>query len=275
MTPQPTRVPARLQHQPLHQQPHLVANMSDLKKSELRQELEKLGERPPTNWTKIQLKYRLEELTGQDMSVSSKSRNKKVSEMSVWVKELNKNKEKRKTEFISWCERELAMTNLDSYTKARIEMEAMKKIMTLSEPDGSDPVSFGKYGPQTYAETARIDPSYCRWVVHTAKTNAADADPRLIRFSRWLNDQDQREMVPAENPVTTKYPLQEPKTVTMTTTTTTSTASSSGYQQQMSQLVETVAALRDEVAALQSRRRGRLPSRTTRNRPLRELRQPS
>ncbi|CAE7923129.1 unnamed protein product [Symbiodinium necroappetens] len=227
ITPQPTRVPARLQRQPLQQHPHLVLNMSDLKKAELRQELEKLGEHPPTSWTKIQLKHRLEELTGQDMSVSTKSRTKKVSEMSVWVKELNKN-------------------------KARIEMEAMKKIMMLSEPDGSDPVSFGKYGPQTYAETTRIDPSYCRCVVHTAKTNAADADPRLIRFGHWLNDQDQREMVPAENPVTTKYPLQEPKTVTMTTTTTTSTASSSGYQQQMNLLVETVAALRNEVAALKS-----------------------
>lgn len=226
--------------------------MSDLKKDELRQQLRNLGEEPPTRWTKIQLRHRLEELTGQDMSVTTKSRNKTISPMAALVKELNKHKEKRKTEFIAWCERELAMTNLDTWTKARIEMEAMKKIMILAEPDGTDPVSFGRNGALTYAEVARIDPSYCRWVLHTANTNAAEADPRLLRMARWLREQEQREMVPEAPPVQSKYPLQEPKTLTMTATTTTSTASSSGYQQQMNLLVDTVAALRDEVAALKS-----------------------
>ncbi|CAE7250584.1 unnamed protein product [Symbiodinium necroappetens] len=170
--------------------------MADLTREELRAVMVQLGEQPPRGWTKVELAFRISELTGEDMSVKLKGKNKDKSPLQELTQRLNAAARERKSALISFCEKELRMSNLDSWTVSRIQMAGMQRVMELTEGDFRDTVSFGKHGLLTYQELYDQDQSYCRWVVQTARDRPTESDPRLRRLARWIERQDDAELQP-------------------------------------------------------------------------------
>ncbi|CAE7735180.1 RE1, partial [Symbiodinium sp. CCMP2456] len=161
---------------------------------ELRAVLIQLGEQPLRDWTKLELAFRIAELTGEDMSVNIKKKSKDKSPMQELTQKLNAAARTRKSELIRFCESELRMTNLDRWTVDRIKMEGMKRVMELTEGDFRDAVSFGRHGLLTYQELYTQEKSYCQWVLQTARDRPTESDPRLRRLARWIESQDHAEL---------------------------------------------------------------------------------
>ena len=170
--------------------------MADLKLEELRAALAQLGETAPKTWTRAEIRVRLEELTGEDLSKNVKSKHQDVSPAQQLTKKLNAAANRRKADLVSFCEQELRMSNIDKWTMNRIQMEGLKKVLEITEGDFRDLVSFGKHGLLTYQELYDQDKSYCRWVVETAQERQEKSDFRLRRLARWIQKQDEEELKP-------------------------------------------------------------------------------
>ena len=84
--------------------------MADLSREQLRQILENLGETPNPRWTKVELRHRISEKTGEDMGRNVKSQAKALSPCQQLVKELNKASGKRKADLIQFCLQTLKMS---------------------------------------------------------------------------------------------------------------------------------------------------------------------
>ena len=169
--------------------------MADLTRAEMRQALTQLGETPPSKWTKPELRLRLEQVTGEDMSQRVKKESKQRSPYDEIVRRMNA-ASKRKATLIEFCRQELNMHNLDSWTIVRIQHEAMKVIYTVAPADATDLVGFGMHGRLTYRDLRLQQPGYVKWVKETARKNTGEADPRLLRLARWLETEGDEEMVP-------------------------------------------------------------------------------
>ena len=170
--------------------------MADLKLEELRAALAQLGETAPKTWTRAEIRVRLEELTGEDLSKNVKSKHQDASPAQQLTKKLNAAANRRKADLVSFCEQELRMSNIDKWTMNRIQMEGLKKVLEITEGDFRDLVSFGKHGLLTYQELYDQDKSYCRWVVETAQERQEKSDFRLRRLARWIQKQDEEELKP-------------------------------------------------------------------------------
>ena len=161
--------------------------MSDLNREQLRKALLAMGEQAPTTWTKVELKLRLQELTGEDMSKTSRQLGRaEESEYQRWYKKLRKAMGKRKADLCSFVETELGLTNVDNFSVSRLEIVALQRIMEISKPDGSDPLGFGKHSTETYQQVHAKDPGYCKWVCQTAAENGQTSDPVCVALpSGW------------------------------------------------------------------------------------------
>ncbi|CAE7925780.1 unnamed protein product [Symbiodinium necroappetens] len=168
--------------------------MAGLKVDELRAALIQLGETPPRGWTRAELMVRLEELTGEDMSKTMKTKHKNQSPAQALTKKLNAAAAKRKADLVEFCQTELRMSNIDAWTKTRIQMEGVKKILEITEGDFRDLVSFGLHGLLTYGDLYEQEKGYCRWVVNTARERKELSDFRLRRLARWIEQQDENEL---------------------------------------------------------------------------------
>ena len=117
-----------------------LAVITDLSLAELRTALKDLGEDVPLHWTKVELRYRLEEVTGKNTSVNVKNKNTaETSPMQTMVKRLN-TASRKKSDLLAFCTNELSLTNLENKTIAQLQMEAMKAISAHTAPHGSDVV---------------------------------------------------------------------------------------------------------------------------------------
>ena len=128
--------------------------MTDLSREELRLALAQLGEQPPSSWTKVELRLRLEQVSGEDMSQKVKNKPADRSPYEILVAQLNASSKNKRT-LIRFCENELRMTNLDSWSIPRIQHEAMKEIYQHAEAHPSDLVGFGAHAALTYRQIHR------------------------------------------------------------------------------------------------------------------------
>ena len=172
--------------------------MTDLTREELRLALRQVGEDPPMRWTKPELRLRLEQVTGEDMSKKVKKETVEQSPYEELVKRMNA-ASRRKQDLIEFCHKELRMTNLDRMTIAMIQHAAMYKIYEMAPMHPSDLVGFGKHGRMTYRALRQQEPGYAKWVKETARNDEGKnlSDPRLIRVARWLENEGDEEMIPA------------------------------------------------------------------------------
>ena len=171
--------------------------MTDLTREELRLALRQVGEDPPARWTKPELRLRLEQVTGEDMSKKVKKETVERSPYEDLVKRMNA-ASRRKQELIDFCHKELRMSNMDRMTIAMIQHAAMFKIYEMAPAHPSDIVGFGTHGRLTYRALRQQEPGYAKWVKETARKDEGknQSDPRLIRLARWLENEGDEEMVP-------------------------------------------------------------------------------
>ena len=156
------------------------------------------GEEPPISWTNVELRLRLAEVTGEDMSKTSRQLQiDDRSEYSILMKEMRKAANKKKVDLQKFVTEQLRLTNVEGFTVARLELAAVERILEVTTPHATDPVGFGRNAAKTYQQTLVSDPQYCQWVKETAKTEMCN--PRLSRFAKWLTSLDRDEMIPEKS----------------------------------------------------------------------------
>ncbi|CAE7550693.1 unnamed protein product, partial [Symbiodinium pilosum] len=91
--------------------------------------LSNLGENPVPSWTKVELRHRIAEKTGEDMARNIKTKQKAESPYQQLIKELNRASNKKKADVIEFCQTKLGMSETHNKTIPQLQMDAMKKIM--------------------------------------------------------------------------------------------------------------------------------------------------
>ncbi|CAE7036286.1 RE1, partial [Symbiodinium sp. CCMP2456] len=167
---------------------------------ELRLALAQLGEQPPSSWTKVELRLRLEQVTGEDMSQKIKKKPIDRSPYEIMVAQLNASSKNKRT-LINFCERDLMMHNLDRWSIPRIQHEAMKKIYNQTAAHPSDLVGFGAHAALTYRQIQHEQEGYCLWLKKEAKKGPDECDARLIRLANWLEMEGDIEMKASESKI--------------------------------------------------------------------------
>ena len=211
--------------------------------------LSDLGEQPIPSWTKIELRHRIAEKTGEDMSHNLKSKNKALSPSQVLIKELNKASNKKKADLVEFCTMKLGMSGLSNRTIAQLQMDAMKRIMETTPAHPYDQVGFGKYSERYYHEILTTFPDYGKWIKTTYAENGSSCEARLQRLAIWLEEADKEEFqtarptMPSAKGYAKKIPEVNPP----------GSSSSSSIDPGQALLTEMMGAIRDlrqEVAAL-------------------------
>ena len=223
----------------------LAPPMTDLTREELRLALAQLGETPPSSWTKVELRFRLEQVSGEDMTQKIKKKPAERSPYEILVAQLNASSKNKRT-LIKFCETDLHMHNLNQWSVPRIQHEAMKKIYQFAEAHPSDLVGFGRHAAQTYRQIQEEHESYCQWVKSESKKGPDECDPRLIRLAPWLIKEGDEEM----KSVTSKIDVLKLKAATQRTAKDTASSSSEGDTKLIQNMYETIETLKAEVAAL-------------------------
>ena len=233
--------------------------MSGMTNQQLRAQIQKYGENPPSRWTKAELQMRLEELSGQNAFVAAPKARAEKSQYQQLVQDLNA-AARKKDHLIAFCEKTLRLNVSQNMTINQMRREAMFAIYQKSTPDPTDVVGFGKHASLTYEEIKMHHPDYARWVTTTASENAADSDPRLQRLAGWLENNPARVGHAATTMARRAEASQDVKVPLPETTKSKGkkTSASSGYSEseasasssQVSMLAHLVEQLREEVADL-------------------------
>ena len=229
--------------------------MADMTREQLRQELKNQGEDAPRQWTKVELRLRLEEMTGEPWSTSKTNAKGEKSDYEKMVVRLN-TASRRKSDLLKFCETQLKMANLESYTIPRIQQLAMAKIYEVSESDPRDKIGFGKYTDVSYGEIQELDSNYCTWVQETVRSEGREGCcHRMVRLANWLNKQSEEEMRPDGKP-TGKHvpPRRGGRRSTATSSNNIMDPATREYLQategRMAQMMDAIENLRDEMVAL-------------------------
>ena len=225
-------------------------SMADLTREQLRQVLTDLGETPVPSWTKVELRHRIFEKTGEDMSKNVKAQSKAVSPCQQLVKELNRASNKKKADLVTFCTEKLGMpTPSVNRTVAQLQMDAMKRIMQTTPPHQYDVVGFGKYSDRSYLEIQHQFREYGMWVRQTYAENKDTCDSRLQRLAVWLESQENEELKTPETPLERFKGYQKPK-AKATTPATSSSSTSDPNNEVLTEMLGAIKELRQEVAAL-------------------------
>eukprot|EP00435_Cladocopium_sp_Y103_P060537 s526_g22.t1 len=228
-----------------------MPTIASLKKPELIEAIQNLGEEPPTAWGTVELRCRLAELEEAHGIIRQSGKTK--TPLQQWVVKLN-TATKKKCVLEEFAQQELGITNVGNSTMTQIQKAGMERIYVMSATHPSDPVGFGENAHMTYEELQEVNPGYCQWVMKMASEGSTCY--RLSRLATWLENNPKT----AENMVTQKkMPVAKAKSSSQKSR---SRASSSSAQSEaiketqamMGTLVEVVKDLKNEVEALKEER---------------------
>ena len=176
--------------------------MERLTRPELVLHLRALGEESPENWTRLEIKQRIQEINEENPSMVTAAPNKTALE--TQMAQLSKNSRKKST-LREYLEKELHIEVSDMDTVAAMQRKATNKILQECPVHGSDAMGFGKYSQLSLQETYLKDPDYCRWARATKAEGPCNI--RLERFVRWLEKTEEeggpKEMMTETNKTTT------------------------------------------------------------------------
>ena len=239
--------------------------VSQMKKSELIEELRKQGETPPEKWGVVELRSRVLQIYEERGIPTKKNQRTDMREMVV---QLNK-ASSRKNTLQQHC-RDLGIPVTGNETKPQLQKAAMIRIYEKSTPDPMDPVGFGKAAALTYAEI-RSDTQYCNWVRTTWKEDPQGCCPQLGRLAQWLIAEERKmfdskdaEILPVKTqgyhhdeptPMVTPAPTRVRVKQESAASSAGSANSSTAVMEMMGILTETVKELKEEVAELSSQKR--------------------
>ena len=246
-------------------------NTSGMTNAQLRAEIQKYGENPPSRWTKTELQLRLEELSGTNAFVAAPKAKAEKSQYQQLVQDLN-TANRRKDSLMEFCQNSLKLNVNKNMTMNQMRRDAMMAIYHRSQPDPTDVVGFGKHASLTYEEVKVHHKEYAKWVITTAHEET-DTDPRLQRLAGWLENNPARVgqamttlTQRAEASQHQKQPAMETKTKNAKTK-----ASSEGYassegsvnSQKIDQLANMMEQVREELSELKKEKDPRRRKTTT------------
>ena len=156
-------------------------DMERLTRPELVLHLRALGEESPENWTRLEIKQRIQEINEETPSMATAAPNK--TPLETQMAQLSKNSRKKST-LREYLEKELNIEVSDMDTVAATQRKATNKILQECPVHGADAMGFGKYSQLSLQETYLKDPDYCRWARATKAEGPCNI--RLERFVRWL-----------------------------------------------------------------------------------------
>ncbi|OLQ06743.1 hypothetical protein AK812_SmicGene9941 [Symbiodinium microadriaticum] len=156
-------------------------DMERLTRPELVLHLRALGEESPENWTRLEIKQRIQEINEETPSMTTAAPNK--TPLETQMAQLSKNSRKKST-LREHLEKELNIEVNDMDTVAAMQRKATNKILQECPVHGADAMGFGKYSQLSLQETYLKDPDYCRWARATKAEGPCNI--RLERFVRWL-----------------------------------------------------------------------------------------
>ncbi|CAK9027252.1 Copia protein [Durusdinium trenchii] len=213
--------------------------VSQMKKSELIEELRKQGETPPEKWGVVELRSRVLQIYEERGIPTKKNQRTDMREMVV---QLNK-ASSRKNTLQQHC-RDLGIPVTGNETKPQLQKAAMIRIYEKSTPDPMDPVGFGKAAALTYAEI-RSDTQYCNW--ERKMFDSKDAEILPVKTQGYHHD----EPTPMVTPAPTRVRVKQESAASSAGSANSSTA----VMEMMGILTETVKELKEEVAELSSQKR--------------------
>lgn len=231
--------------------PASTMSLSAMSRTELVEALEKLGETPPTKWSRVELRTRLMELYEEKGIAYGR---KQKTELRQGVVKLNQ-VSRKKYELQKWCQETLQIPVNGNETIAQLQRAAMVKIYQTTQADETDPVGFGKAASLSYGEVL-IDTQYCQWVMNTAQEG--QCSPQLARLASWLEQQQQAKVKTEDVPMKKGYPEPQPKIYpkakSVRSSTSQASASSSATMDALAQIMETMKELKEEVNELKEDR---------------------
>lgn len=223
-----------------------------MSRSELVEAIEKMGETPPSKWSRIELRTRLMELYEEKGIAYGR---KQKTELRQGVVKLNQ-VSRKKFELQKWCQETLQIPVSGNETIAQLQRAAMVKLYQTTQADETDPVGFGKAASLSYGEVL-TDTQYCQWVIATAQEG--QCSPQLARLASWLEQQHQESKNKnTDVPMKKGYPEPQPR-VTMKakpekSSGSQTSASSSATMEVLAQLMETMKEIKEEVNELKEDR---------------------
>ena len=137
--------------------------------------LQQKGVEVPRNWTVLEIKARLAEISQE--GATSGELDKKLKML--------KKATKKKSELVEFLKREEIETN-SNQTMAQMYARGLQAITEKFEPSGIEKVGFGKNAELTFLELKAEQPSYLDWC-RTTVMESDGVDWRMKRLVEWAN----------------------------------------------------------------------------------------
>lgn len=154
-------------------------SLQKMTKAELIAEINKLGETPPSKWSKVELTTRLCQLYEEKGISYGRQQKTELRKMVVALNQASR----KKADLMEFCTQTVGVHISGNHTIPQMQKLALTRIYEMTTPDASDPVGFGKGASLSYAEI-KEDKQYCHWVIQTSKEGTCC--PQLARLARWL-----------------------------------------------------------------------------------------
>ena len=159
-----------------------MPTIASLKKPELIEAIQNLGEEPPESWGVVELRCRLGEL--EEMHGILRQRGTVKSPLQQMVVKLN-TATKKKSALQAFAQ-ELGITNVGNSTVGQLQKTCLERIYVQTPTSPTDAVGFGEHAHMTYEELREVDPDYCQWVRKMA--SEGQTCYRLSRLATWLEN---------------------------------------------------------------------------------------
>ena len=232
-------------------------------KEQLRQEIAVLtsGEDPPSTWSKTELKCRLAVLREENgMTVSGRGQSKTPLQQAI--SKLN-TASKNKSNLRKHLREAMGISVDDNETMLQMQKKGVAYLYENVMVVDGDVVGFGRHAALTYLEVVTEYPRYTAWVKQTAREEK-ECCPQLRRLATWIEQTENGKSVTTTKSVPA---LQEPPPEV-------SSSASQGTSRRipprperhnsqpksaedtkvMSQLLETMKEIKEEVAELRGER---------------------
>lgn len=152
-------------------------------RSDLIQEMARLGEEAPKVWTIPEIQSRLDELYEEKGLM--RTRGKTLTPLRHYMVEINRYS-KRKADLQNYLQQHMMIPLTGNETISDLQKKGIKKAYETTQGMGEDPVGFGEHSSLQYSELLVTQPKYADWVMRTAQEGQCDY--RLRRLAEWLQE---------------------------------------------------------------------------------------
>ena len=172
-------------------------------KTEIIEELARLGELPPKSWSRTECLVPMEELR-EAQGLTSNPKSKAKTPLQLKMTQLNA-ASRKKSDLISFCH-ELQIPMSGHETIPILQKKATQVLLDQCEATGADPVGFGVHAALSYQEVKISEPNYANWVITTFQEER-NTCPRLARLAQWLIQEQRHSQKPEITELQSQPPI--------------------------------------------------------------------